>query len=169
MELKLITYPNPILKKSTIPVTEFGSVWDPIIDQMIKIMIEKKGYGLAANQVGLGMNLFIMYPDKGLPPKAYFNCKITKLFGEPIKMQEGCLSLPGVGHEILRYNQVEIDYDDKDGNQIKEMLPEGVPSQCAQHEIQHLQGMLYVDNLNMIKKGRVLKQYSRINFGKSKC
>ena len=166
--MKLVTYPNPILKKTAKPVTEFG-IWDDVIDQMIKMMFVNRGVGLAANQFGSDLNLFVMYPDKDMPPKAYFNCNIVQTFGVPIKMQEGCLSLPGVGHEILRYNQVAIKYNDKDGNLITELLPEGIVSQCAQHEIQHLQGMLYVDNLDMIKKGRVLKQYSRINFGKSKC
>jgi peptide deformylase len=166
--MKLVTYPSPILHKKAKDVDQFG-IWDETIDQMIKIMEEKKGYGLAANQVGLDMNLFIMYPDKGFAPRAYLNCVITRRLGEPIKMQEGCLSLPNVGHEILRYNQVAIAYNDKNGTLHMETLPEGVVSQCAQHEVQHLQGMLYVDNLDMIKKGRVLKQYSRINFGKSKC
>ena len=166
--MKLVTYPNHILKKTSKTVTEFG-IWDDVIDQMTSIMMEKKGYGLAANQVGLDINLFIMYPDKDTVPKAYFNCEVVQVFGEPIKMQEACLSLPNVGHEISRYNQVAIHYNDKDGKRISEILPEGIASQCAQHEIQHLQGMLYVDNLDMIKKARVLKQYSRINFGKSKC
>lgn len=166
--MKIVTYPNPILKVSAKTITEFG-IWSDTIDQMVKLMIEKKGYGLAANQVGLGANLFVMYPGKDLEPKAYFNCKIIQVFDEPIKMQEACLSLPGVGHEISRYNQVSVEYNGKDGNLIVETLPEGITSQCAQHEIQHLQGLLYVDNLDMIKRGRVLKQYSRMNFGKSKC
>lgn len=166
--MKLVTYPNPILRNTAKIVTEFG-IWQNTIDQMIKIMIENKGYGLAANQVGLDIDMFVMYPDKDIPPKAYFNCDIRHLLGDPIKMQEGCLSLPNVSHEIVRYNQVTVQYFDKDGNFIVEELPEGIASQCAQHEVQHLQGILYVDNLDMIKKARVLKQYGRINFGKSKC
>lgn len=166
--MKLVTYPSPILKKPAKLVTEFG-IWNETIDQMIKVMVENKGYGLAANQVGLDIDLFVMYPDKEAFPKAYFNCQIRHLIGNPIKMQEGCLSLPNVGHEILRYPQVTVQYYDKDGKFTVDDLPEGITSQCAQHEVQHLQGILYIDNLDMIKKGRVLKQYSRINFGKSKC
>lgn len=166
--MKLVTYPSPILKKPAKLVTEFG-IWNETIDQMIKVMVENKGYGLAANQVGLDIDLFVMYPDKEAFPKAYFNCQIIHLIGNPIKMQEGCLSLPNVGHEILRYPKVTVQYHDKDGKFTVDDLPEGIASQCAQHEVQHLQGILYIDNLDMIKKGRVLKQYSRINFGKSKC
>lgn len=166
--MKLVTYPNPILKKTAKTVTEFG-IWDDVIAQMTEVMIEKKGYGLAANQVGLDIDLFIMYQDKDFPIKAYFNCSVVQVLGEKIKMQEACLSLPNVGHEVLRHNQVAVQYNDKDGNLIVETLPEGIASQCAQHETQHLQGKLYVDNLDMIKKERVLKQYSRINFGSSKC
>lgn len=166
--MKLVTHPNPILKKKAKTVEEFG-IWDDVIDQMTKLMVEYKGYGLAANQVGLDIDLFIMYPDKDMAPKAYFNAKIARVFGEKIPMREGCLSLPNVGHDVSRYNQVVIHYQDKDGNLFADLLPEGITSQCAQHETQHLMGMLYVDNLDMIKKTRVLKQYSRINFGKSKC
>jgi peptide deformylase len=166
--MKLVTYPDHILKKVAKPVTEFG-IWDDVIDEMTKIMIEKKGYGLAANQAGLDINLFIMYPYEGMSPRSYFNCEIVETFGEKIKMQEACLSLPNVSHEILRYNQVSIKYQDRNGNFVEQVLPVGITSQCAQHEIQHLKGMLYVDNLDMIKKTRVLKQYSRINFGSSKC
>ena len=166
--MKIVTYPSLILKKTARSVTEFG-IWSDVIDQMVKLMVENKGVGLAANQVGLDIDLFVMQVDKEMPPKAYFNCQIRHLIGEPTKMQEACLSLPSVGHEITRYPEVVVQYYDKDGKFIVEDIPKGLASQCAQHEMDHLKGILYIDHLDMIKKGRIIKQYSRINFGKSKC
>ena len=166
--MKLITYPNPILKKKTKEVTEFG-IWSDTINQMIAIMVEKKGYGLAANQVGLDANFFIMYPDKDLPPKSYFNCTIKETVGDLEKMRESCLSLPDVSEDISRYKQITIEYQDKDGNKLTETLPEGIASQCAQHEMDHLKGLLYIDHLDMIKKERIIKKYNRLKFGSSKC
>lgn len=166
--MKLITYPNPILKKKTKDVTEFG-IWDETINQMIALMVEKKGHGLAANQVGLDMNMFIMYPAKNELPQAYFNCKIKEQYGDLTKMRESCLSLPDVGEEINRYNQIVIEYQDRNGNKVVDILPEGIYSQCAQHEMDHLKGLLYIDHLDMIKKERVIKKYSRLHFGSSKC
>ena len=159
-KLRLVYYPDPILKKKCAPVEDFGQDLRAFAAQMLELMHEAKGLGLAAPQVGVSHGLFVCNvtgePGDDL---VFVNPAFTELTGAT-EQEEGCLCLPGVGVTMRRATQAVIEAQTTEGKPFR-MTGEGLLARVWQHEVDHLEGRLIVDNMTTadeIANRRALKQ-----------
>tara|TARA_B100001175_G_scaffold287438_1_gene269883 strand:- start:49 stop:597 length:549 start_codon:yes stop_codon:yes gene_type:complete len=151
--LDVVHYGDPILRKVCEPVTDFSSI-NVIIDDMFESMYEAEGIGLAANQVGLDMNLFIVditHTDDEEEIHIFINSTIIDTSGDKEEFQEGCLSLPGIALDVIRPEKVRIKYQSMD-EQWHESEYDGLLARAIQHEMDHLNGVFIVDRVGEIER-----------------
>jgi peptide deformylase len=144
-ERPVVKIPAPVLRAKAEPVVKFTRKHQLLADDMIRIMKQAYGVGLAAPQVGILSRVFVMAPED-MKPVALFNPVVTKAEGEQIG-QEGCLSIPGLYGDVKRALYVEVEAFDRKGRTFTYEL-EGLPARVAQHEIDHLDGILFVDKVD---------------------
>jgi|SRR3990167_1152914 len=150
--LKILTLPNPILRKksSEVNLKKIGShEFRELISAMIKIMIETDGVGLAAPQIGRNIRLAVINSRDGA--FCLINPKIVKKSWAKELDQEGCLSIPGVFGQIKRHKKITIVYYNQGGVKIKKTV-QGLMARVMQHEIDHLDGVLFIDKAVKIEK-----------------
>lgn len=146
--LQLITYPHPALRHRSKPVMRVDSQLKELVDAMFEIMYEFRGVGLAANQVNLPLRLFIANPsgDKEVGPEMVFiNPEINKAKGAT-EAEEGCLSLPGLNAHVKRNKSLHVNAYDLCGNEVNTEF-DGFMARIIQHEVDHLDGVLFIDRL----------------------
>jgi len=132
-----------------------GDKAQEIADKMTEAMVKFGGIGLSANQVGLNYRMFVMKTeDKGIVP--FFNPELTKVSQDTDLMKEGCLSFPDIYLMIKRSKVIELKYQDVNGEEQILML-EGLAARCVQHEIDHLNGVLFLQRASRLKLERALK------------
>ena len=151
--IDIIQYGDPILRKKCDPVKDF-SVIDDLKDDMFDSMYEAEGIGLAANQIGLDMNLFVIdvsHMEEGVEPRIFINSKIVKKHGAKDVYQEGCLSLPGISLDILRPEKVVLKYQSEDEEWHEEEF-NGLLGRAIQHEMDHLNGVFIVDRVSEVER-----------------
>jgi len=160
--LEVVKYGNPILRKKCSMVTDFSKLSD-FIDNMFDTMYEEEGIGLAANQVGVGMNLFVIdisHTDENEFPRIFVNGEIISSDDESI-FSEGCLSIPQVALEVKRPENIVFKYQD-----IREKWHEeefdGLLARAIQHEIDHLNGVLIIDLVSEMQRVRVNQEIKKI-------
>jgi peptide deformylase len=149
--LPIITNPNPILKKKSVEVKLkkiSSKEFQELCLNMEKTMEEKKGVGIAAPQIGENIRLIIINTKDG--GVVMINPKITKKSLTKEWGEEGCLSVPGVFGQVKRHKKIECEYLDKTGKEIK-IKAEGLMARVIQHEIDHLDGVLFIDKAKDIK------------------
>ena len=144
-ERPVVKVPAPVLRGKAEPIVRITRKHQLLAEDMIRIMKQAYGVGLAAPQVGVLSRIFVMAPE-GMKPVALFNPVITKSEGEQIG-QEGCLSIPGLYGDVVRAQYVEVEAYDRKGRSFTYEL-EGLPARVAQHEIDHLDGILFVDKVD---------------------
>jgi peptide deformylase len=149
--LKLISYPDPRLKKSSAPVEAFDAHLRELAERMLQLMREHRGVGLAAPQVGRNIRLFVMNPT-GEPDddRVYVNPQLTDTSGEE-SAEEGCLSIPGINADIVRSRTATLRAHDLEGKPI-ELTETGYIARIWQHEIDHLDGVLIIDRMGATAK-----------------
>ena len=160
--LKVVNYGNPILRKKCSQVTDFSKL-SGLIDDMFDTMYEEEGIGLAANQVGVDMNLFIIdisHTDDNEFPRTFINGGVTSSKGESI-FSEGCLSIPEVALDVTRPENILFKYQDIYGKWREEEF-NGLLSRAIQHEIDHLNGTLIIDLVSEMQRLKVNKEIKRI-------
>ncbi|HTQ12033.1 MAG TPA: peptide deformylase [Fimbriimonadaceae bacterium] len=145
-ERPVVKIPDPVLYKIAAEVAKIGKKQHQLIDEMIRIMKKANGVGLAAPQVGVLQRIIVIAPE-GMRPMALINPKVVKAEGEFIG-QEGCLSIPGLYGDVKRPAFVQIEAYDRRGRQFMFDL-EGMPAKVAQHEIDHLDGILFTDKVDV--------------------
>ncbi|MGQ9499872.1 MAG: peptide deformylase [Dissulfurimicrobium sp.] len=151
--MKILVYPHEILKQKALPVMSIDGECISIIDEMFKTMYKAKGIGLAANQVGLLKRLIVMdinTSKEGRRPIALINPVIIASEGEATDV-EGCLSLPNYSEKVQRAERVIVTGYDRDEKELK-IEADGLLARCIQHEIDHLEGLCFVDRLSPLKK-----------------
>ena len=150
--MKIIKFPHPDLFIPCQPVTVFGAELKIILDGMWDTMIENSGVGLAANQVGILRQMFVMACEN---EKIYLvNPVIVWASGTPAMQREGCLSAPGEWLVIFdRADAIVVKYQDENGNTFQKRFDE-IPAVCAQHEIEHLSGKSFMESKSIAKKTR---------------
>ena len=150
-DLKIILWPDPRLKKVSRRVETFDADLKALADRMFELMREAKGVGLAAPQVGQNVRLFVMNPT-GEPAddRVYVNPTLTDGDGEE-EAEEGCLSLPEIHANVVRFKQMKISAQDLDGNPIEEAASGFVP-RVWQHEFDHLNGTLLTDRMGPVAR-----------------
>jgi peptide deformylase len=150
------TYPDPVLRNKTIRVERIDSTLDRLIEDMVETMRAAPGVGLAANQVGVPLQLAVIDlssredEEQRHPLLIIINPEILSLEGSVIE-EEGCLSIPDYAEKVKRAARVKVRAQDRTGKQF-ELEAEGLMAKALQHEIDHLNGLLFVDRLSSLKK-----------------
>ena len=159
----IITEPNKILRQKSKPVETVGEEERNIMDDMLETMYHANGIGLAAIQIGIPKRIIVMdiSKDKEKKNPMYFvNPIIKNKNSENSTYEEGCLSVPNYFAEINRPKKCEVDYLDYDGKK-KTLSADGLLATCIQHEIDHLEGILFIDYLSKLKKTIIVKKLSK--------
>ena len=160
---KILSIPDPILREKSIPVKKVDKDIKNLMDDMIETMYNAPGIGLAAIQIGIPKRVIVMDiskdKDKKNPmffvnPKIIWKSKVLSTY------EEGCLSIPNQFAEVQRPDKCHFKYLDYNGNE-KEIKAEGLLSTCIQHEIDHLDGILFIDYLSKLKKDIIIKKVSK--------
>ena len=153
--LKILEFPNPNLRKVAVPVTSFDNDLKCLIDNMFETMYEANGIGLAATQVDVHKRLLVLdISEERNDPKVFVNPTIDVIESDLADYDEGCLSVPGFYETVSRPKKIKVSARDKEGSPF-EIEADGVLSVCIQHEIDHLDGKLFVDYLSSLKRNRI--------------
>ena len=160
----IITEPNKILRQKSIDVDSVGKEEKKLMDDMLETMYDANGIGLAAIQIGVPKRIIVMDiakdPEKKNP--LYFVNPIIKNKNlEHSTYEEGCLSVPNYFAEIDRPKKCDIEYLDYNGVK-KTLKAEGLLATCIQHEMDHLEGILFIDYLSKLKKSMIIKKLSKL-------
>lgn len=155
--LKVVQYPHPVLQNRTEEVTSIGDWERNFVVDMIETMHEEKGVGLAANQVGVAKRIFVASAD-GVKGRelVYFNPEIIRQSGE-VRDFEGCLSVRDAYEPVKRFREVTLRATTLDGKTV-EVTAKGLLARIFQHEMDHLNGMIFVERLGWLKRRRILKK-----------
>jgi len=164
--LPIYPYNAAVLREKTRPVSAIDAKLTRLIFDMIETMHVANGIGLAANQVGVGVSLFVMDLSsvEGYSSDTrviMINPVITDVWGDDIAFEEGCLSVPNVREEIIRPEKLHIRYRDQNFEEL-EMEVDGMPARVIQHEYDHLQGVFFTDYLKGLRKRLVVPVLKRI-------
>ena len=157
-DLKILIFPDPKLRKVARKIDKFDKSLEILAKKMLKTMYAAEGIGLAATQVNVHIRLVVMdLSEERNEPQIFVNPEYTILDKSPFTYEEGCLSIPGFNEEISRPSKILLKWQDLQGN-FHEDEPDGIFTVCAQHEIDHLDGKLFVDYLSPIKRDRIRKK-----------
>ncbi len=160
-KLTILEFPDPHLRQVAKPVVAVDDALRKTIDDMFETMYDAPGIGLAATQVNIHKRLMVIdISEDKTEPLVFINPEIEILPGEPHTMQEGCLSVPGFFEEITRIDHVRVNALDKQGQPFA-MEAEGLLAVCIQHEVDHLNGKLFVDYLSSLKRSRIRKKLEK--------
>lgn len=140
----IVKIPAPVLRQKAQDVMKISKKVNFLLDDMLRIMRKANGVGLAAPQLGLLQRIIVIAPDD-MRPTALINPRIVKMEGEQIG-QEGCLSIPGLYGDVKRAQYVEVEALDRKGRELTYEL-EGMPARVVQHEVDHLDGVLFIDKV----------------------
>lgn len=159
-QLNILQFPDPRLRKQAVPVTTVDTGVRSLIDDMFETMYEAPGIGLAATQVNEHRRVVVIdVSEERDQPLVLINPTILASEGEET-MEEGCLSIPGVTDTVRRAAQVRVSALDRDGNPF-ELETDGLLAVCIQHEIDHLDGKLFIDYLSPLKRHRIRKKLEK--------
>jgi peptide deformylase len=161
--LDILTVPDPRLKEVSLPVE--GGVTDAhrkLMDDMLETMYDAPGIGLAAIQVGVRLRIIVMdlQENDEKNPRFFVNPEILETIEETQPYEEGCLSVPEIFDEIERPARCRLRYLDYDGNPVEEWA-EGLYAVCIQHEMDHLEGTLFIDYLSRLKRQRAVDKVKK--------
>ena len=157
-DLKILIFPDPKLRKVAKKIEKFDKSLEILSQDMLNTMYEAEGIGLAATQIDIHIRLVVMdLSEERNEPRVFVNPEYTILDKSPFTYEEGCLSIPGFNEEISRPSKILLKWQDLQGN-FHEDKPDGIFTVCAQHEIDHLDGKLFVDYLSPIKRDRIRKK-----------
>ena len=165
MTVKLIlTEPNKLLRQISESVESVGDEERKLMDDMLETMYAAPGIGLAAIQIGVPKRIIVMdisRDENKKEPRYFVNPVIKNKNDDKSKYEEGCLSVPDQFAEIERPNSCEVEYLDYNGK--KQLLKaDGLLATCIQHEMDHLEGILFIDYLSKLKKSMIIKKLSKI-------
>ena len=159
----ILTAPDPRLKAVSEPVSRVDDEIRRLVDDMIESMYAADGIGLAAIQVGVPKRVLVMdldQKDGKKNPRAYINPKILWASEEMATFEEGCLSVPEIWDEVERPAKIRAEYLDRDGKR-HELEADGLLATCLQHEMDHLEGILFLDHLSKLKRSMALKKLAK--------
>ena len=159
----ILTEPNPILRQISKPLEKVEKEQQKLMDDMIETMYHARGIGLAAIQVGVPLRIIVMDISKeenNKEPMFFVNPVIQKKNLNFSTYEEGCLSVPNQFAEINRPSVCEVEYLDYYGIK-KKLKAEGLLATCIQHEMDHLEGILFIDYLSKLKKSMIIKKLSK--------
>jgi peptide deformylase len=158
---EIIKLPDKRLRLVSEPVKRVDAEIRKLVDDMFETMYKAPGIGLAAIQIGVGkrvITLDLSKKEDNHQPQVFINPEIVWTSGETAKYEEGCLSIPDYYEEVERPKEVKVKYLDLDGKK-HEIDAKGLIATCLQHEIDHINGVLFIDHLSKLKRDRVIKKF----------
>ena len=161
---EILTVPNPVLKKVSAPVERVDDAMRALMDDMLETMYAAPGIGLAAIQVGEPVRIIVMdLAREGEDPQPQFfvNPEILWRSDETAIQEEGCLSVPEIYDEVERSERVKLRYLNYAGDVVEEDA-EGLFAVCIQHEMDHLEGVLFIDHLSRLKRERAVAKVKKL-------
>ena len=157
---QILTIPDPLLRKVSEPVTSVNTEVKNLMDDMLETMYAAPGIGLAAVQVGVLKRIIVIDLSKDgqkKDPLFIVNPQITFKSDELISYEEGCLSIPNQFAEVKRPSSCKVNFLDYNGKK-REINADGLLATCVQHEVDHLNGVLFIDHLSKLKKDIIIKK-----------
>lgn len=159
--LHVLHYPDPQLRLIAAPVPDVSDDVRTLIDDMLETMYDAPGVGLAAPQVDVARRVIVVdITEDRSKPLALVNPEIMAREGS-VQMEEGCLSVPGIYEPVERAEWIKVQALDRDGK-VLDIETDGLLAVCIQHEIDHLDGKLFVDYLSDLKRGRIRKKMEKL-------
>ncbi|MBN9533320.1 MAG: peptide deformylase [Alphaproteobacteria bacterium] len=159
----IITAPDPRLKTVSEAVDRVDDSIRKLADDMVDSMYAADGIGLAAIQIGVPKRMLVMdldQKDGGRNPRLFINPKVVWASEEMAKMEEGCLSVPEVWEDVERPARITAEYLDRDGA-LQTLEADGLLATCLQHEIDHLNGVLFIDHISRLKRGIAMRKLTK--------
>ena len=159
----ILTEPNNLLRQVSKPVSKVGKEEQQLMDDMLETMYSANGIGLAAIQIGVPKRIIVMDISKDKnqkEPRFFVNPEIKNKAQLKSTYEEGCLSVPNQFAEIDRPRECEVEFLDYNGEK-KNLKAEGLLATCIQHEMDHLEGILFIDYLSKLKKSMIIKKLSK--------
>jgi peptide deformylase len=160
----ILVVPDPVLKQVSQPVDKVDDELRRLMDDMLETMYDAPGIGLAAIQIGVPKRVIVMDLAREGEPKAarhFVNPEILWASEETLPYEEGCLSVPEIYDEVERAARVKLRYLDYEGRQVEEDA-EGLFAVCIQHEMDHLEGVLFIDYLSRLKREQAVKKVKKL-------
>ena len=159
--LTILEYPDPRLRTRATPVDAVDASLRELIDDMLETMYAAKGIGLAATQVDVHRRVLVAdVSEERNDPRVFINPEILWTSEEKAVYEEGCLSIPEFYEDVERPAQVRVKYLDLEGRE-QEVEASGLLATCLQHEIDHLNGVLFIDHISRLKRERVVKKFAK--------
>ena len=159
----LIILPDPILRQVSDPVERIDDAVRAFADDMLETMYDAPGIGLAAIQVGVPRRMLVIdlaKEDEPKNPLVFINPQILCTSDEPSLYEEGCLSIPEYYAEVERPASLTVRYQDVNGK-TQELAADGLLATCLQHEIDHLNGVLFIDHISKLKRDMVIRKFTK--------
>jgi peptide deformylase len=159
----LVLLPNPLLKTVSVPVAQIDDEVRRLATDMLETMYDALGIGLAAIQIGIARRMIVLdvsREEDKREPRVLINPEIVWQSEERRVYEEGCLSIPDYSEDVERPDMVRVRYLTLDG-QVEELEADGLLSTCLQHEIDHLNGILFIDHLSRLKRDRVMTKFTK--------
>jgi peptide deformylase len=169
----IVVYGHPVLRKIASDIDKDYPDLKKLIDDLFETMYYSEGIGLAAPQIGKSIRIFVIdgkpaaedEPQMAEFKKVFINARIIERSGEMVPMNEGCLSIPGLREEVLRPSHITIKYEDENWNQYEEVY-EGYAARVIQHEYDHLDGIMFTDKTNILRRRLLKGKLTAISKGK---
>ena len=161
---EILVVPHPLLKQVSRPVVAVDDALRALMDDMLETMYEAPGIGLAAIQVGVAQRVIVMdlaRPEEPKAPQYFVNPEILWASEETAPYEEGCLSVPEIYDEVERPSRVKLRYLNYRGERVEEDA-EGMYAVCIQHEMDHLDGVLFIDHLSRLKREQAIKKVKKL-------
>jgi len=162
-QLEILHYPDPRLRNRAQPVATVDAEVRRLVDDMFETMYAAPGVGLAAIQVGVAKRIVVIdLAEKDAPaePRCFINPEVIWTSEDLATYEEGCLSVPDQYADVARPAEAKVNYLDRDGNP-QEMHAHGILATCIQHEIDHLNGILFVDHLSSVRRSIILRKLAK--------
>jgi peptide deformylase len=157
--LKVRRYGDPVLRMKARRVTEVTPEVRALVEDMVETMYDEVGIGLAASQVGIPLRLMVVGDDKGGPARALVNPVIAESGGQ-VTAEEGCLSIPGIFAQVTRAAWVKLQAHDLEGEPVS-IHARGLQARVFQHEMDHLDGILFIDRLEPLQRDRIKRKIKK--------
>jgi len=161
----IVAYGDPVLRKDCEEIEEYTDDIKQLIDDMFETMYESEGVGLAAPQIGKSLRLFVVdaspfsedEPDLEGFKQVFINPEIVSESGKKWSFTEGCLSIPGVRESVMRKEKIVVNYLDENFDEVEEEFS-GLAARVIQHEFDHIEGVLFIDKINPLKKTMIKRK-----------
>lgn len=159
-KLEILEFPDPRLRTVATPIAQVGPEYQQIAADMLETMYDAPGIGLAATQVNIHERLIVVDVSEDQDEPLVLINPTYEVLGDPIDYQEGCLSVPGFYESVTRFDKIRVTALDAQGDAI-DLVADDLLAICIQHEIDHLDGKLFVDYISTLKRTRIRKKLEK--------